>query len=139
MISVHQPNFILGLVCGITAATFIPLGITFLIVFGTMGAVFLAIGVVDAVIALVVLSGRRSRDAREAAARISHGNAQVVSAEHSYGTQVGARHPVKLTVDFSGRHYTRSLLVPGHVDWKPGESIAVTFAPSDPANWVPVA
>ncbi len=138
MISVHRPNFILGLVCGITAATFIPLGITFLVVFGTMGLVFLAIGVVDAVVALVVFSRGRSGAARDEAARISHGNAQVVDAQHSWGTQVGARHPVKLTVDLSGAQRTQTLLVPGHIDWRAGETIAVRFAPNDPDNWVPV-
>lgn len=135
MISVHPPNFILGLVCGITAATFIPLGIVFAIVFGPMGLIFLAVGVVDAIIALVVF--RRGRDTGQAA-RISHGNAQVVDAQHSYGTKVGTRHPVQLTVDFGGGRYTRSLLVPGHLDWTPGETIAVRFAPDDPDNWVPV-
>ena len=79
----------------------------------------------------------RGRD-KGAAERISHGTAQVVGADHSWGTQVGARHPVKLTVDFAGGRYTRSLLVPGHIDFKPGEVISVTYAPSDPANFVPV-
>jgi hypothetical protein len=135
MISVHNSNFLLGLVCGITAATFIPLGIVFAIVFGTMGLVFLAVGVVDAIIAAVVLSRGRDRGAGD---RISHGTAQVVGADHSWGTQVGSRHPVKLTVDFAGGRYTRSLLVPGHIDWKAGEVISVTYAPNDPANFVPV-
>jgi hypothetical protein len=135
MISVHTPNFVLGLVTGITAVTFIALGAVFTVVFGTMGLIFLAIGVIDAIIALVVFT--RGRD-RGAAARISHGTAQVVSADHSWGTQVGARHPVQLTVDFAGGQYTRSLLVPSHIDWKAGESISVTFAPDDPANFVPV-
>lgn len=136
MISVHTPNFILGLVCGITAATFIPLGIVFAIVFGPMGLIFLALGVIDAIIALVVF--RRGRDTGQAA-RISHGNAQVVSAKHSYGTKVGTRHPVELTVDFAGGQYSRSLLVPGHIDWKPGEMVGVSFAPDNPANFVPVS
>ena len=46
-----------------------------------------------------------------------------MSAKHQWGTQVGARHPVKLTVDFAGGQYTRSLLIPGHLDWKPGEPV----------------
>jgi hypothetical protein len=135
MISVHNSNFIVGLVCGITAVTFIPLGIVFSIVFGTLGLVFLAIGLIDAAVAAVLLRSGRDKGAAE---RISHGTAQVVGAQHSWGTQVGARHPVKLTVDFAGGQYTRSLLVPGHIDFKPGEVISVTYAPSDPANFVPV-
>lgn len=139
MISVHTPNFILGLVSGITAVTFIALGVVFSIVFGTMGLVFLAIGVIDAIVAIVVFSRARSGGARDEAARISHGTAQVVDAKHSWGTQVGTRHPVKLTVDFAGGQHTRSLLIPGHIDWKPGEMVDVKFAPDDPANFVPVA
>lgn len=136
MISVHNSNFVVGLVCGITAVTFIPLGIVFSIVFGTLGLVFLAVGLVDAIIAAVLLS--RGRDKGEAA-RISYGTAQVVEAKHQWGTQVGARHPVKLTVNFAGGQYTRSLLVPGHIDWKAGESVDVRYAPDDPANFVPNA
>ena len=136
MIGVHNSNFLVGLVCGITAVTFIPLGIVFSIVFGTLGLVFLAVGLADAAVAAVLLS--RGRDKGEAA-RISHGTAQVVSAKHQWGTQVGARHPVKLTVDFAGGQYTRSLLIPGHLDWKPGEPVQVRFAPEDPANFVPIA
>ena len=136
MIGVHNSNFLVGLVCGITAVTFIPLGIVFSIVFGTLGLVFLAVGLADAAVAAVLLS--RGRDKGEAA-RISHGTAQVVSAKHQWGTQVGARHPVKLTVDFAGGQYTRSLLIPGHLDWKPGEPVQVRFAPGDPANFVPIA
>ena len=136
MIGAHNSNFVVGLVCGITAVTFIPLGIVFSIVFGTLGLVFLAVGLADAAVAAVLLS--RGRDTGEAA-RISHGTAQVVSAKHQWGTQVGARHPVKLTVDFAGGQYTRSLLIPGHLDWKPGEPVQVRFAPDDPANFVPIA
>lgn len=135
MISVHNSNFLVGLVCGITAVTFIPLGIVFSIVFGTLGLVLLVIGVIDAIVAAVFLS--QGRDKGEAA-RISHSTAQVVRAQHRWGTQVGARHPVELTVDFAGGQYTRSLLIPSHLDWKPGDSISVTFAPDDPANFVPV-
>ena len=138
MISVHTPNFIVGLVSGITAVTFIALGVVFSLVFGTMGLVFLAVGVIDGVVAIVVFSRARSGGARDEAARISHGSAQVVDAKHSWGTQIGTRHPVKLTVQLSGGTYTRSLLIPGHIDWQPGATVDVKFAPDDPANFVPV-
>ena len=139
MISVHTPNFVLGLVSGITAVTFIALGVVFSIVFGTLGLVFLAVGVLDAIVAAVVFGRGRRGGAREEAARISYGTAQVVEAKHSYGTQVGARHPVKLTVSLAGGQHTRTLLVPSHIDWKPGAPVDVRFAPDDPANFVPVA
>ena len=83
MISVHTPNFIVGLVSGITAVTFIALGVVFSIVFGTMGLVFLAVGVIDAIVAIVVFTRARSGGARDEAARISHGSARVVDAKHS--------------------------------------------------------
>lgn len=136
MISVHTPNFIVGLVSGITAVTFIALGVVFSFVFGAIGFVLLAFGVFDAIVAAVIFT--RGRD-KGAAARISHGTAEVVSARHSWNTQVGGRHPVKLTVDFAGGQHTRSLLVPSHIDWKAGESVAVSYEPTDPANFIPVA
>ncbi|MBE2318506.1 hypothetical protein DVA67_021170 [Solirubrobacter sp. CPCC 204708] len=139
MISVHTPNFVIGLVSGIMAATLIPLGVTFLIVFGMLGLPFLIVGVIEAIVALVVFYGGRRRAAREEAARISHGTAQVVAAEHSWDTEVGARHPVKLTVALGGGEHTRALLVPSHVDWQPGQTIDVRYAPDDPANFVPAA
>ena len=139
MISVHTPNFVVGLVTGITAVTFITLGVVFSIVFGTLGLVFLAVGVLDAIVAAVVFTRGRRGGARDEAARISHGTAQVVDAKHSWGTQIGTRHPVKLTVDLAGGQHTRSLLIPGHIDWKPGETVEVKFAPDNPANFVPVA
>jgi hypothetical protein len=139
MISVYNANnFLVGLVSGITAATLIPLGAVFSIVFGTIGYVLLAVGVLEACIAALFLLRWRGRNERETAARISHGNARVVGAKHNWSTRVGGRHPVLLTVELAGGRHSRSLLVPPTLDWKPGESISVTFAPDDPANFVPV-
>ncbi|MDA0178938.1 hypothetical protein OJ997_01430 [Solirubrobacter phytolaccae] len=139
MISVYTPNFILGLVSGIMAVTFIGLGIVFSFTFGTLGIALLAFGVLDAIVALVVFSRARATGAREAVARISHTTARVVEAAHSWGTNIGNRHPVKLTVDLAGGRHTRTLLVPSHIDWKAGEPVDVKFAPDDPANFLPVA
>ncbi len=118
--------------------TFLPLGIVFSVVFGALGFVFLAVG-------LVVHPGDHGRStpaAAHAAARRDRARlprpCPVVEAKHNYGSQIGARHPVTLTVDLAGGRYTRSLLVVSHIDWKPGETIEVKFAPDDPANFVPV-
>ena len=138
MIGIAPRGFVPGLVSGILAVTFIPLGIVFSILQGTVGFVFLAVGLALAAIALVVFQSSRTRSARETAARVSQGSARVVEARHNYNSQIGVRHPVKLTVELAGGRHTRSLLVPSHVDWKPGEQIPVAYAPDDPANFVPV-
>ncbi|MDA0169175.1 hypothetical protein OJ998_08775 [Solirubrobacter taibaiensis] len=139
MISVYSPKFVLGLVTGITSITFIALGVVFSIVFGTFGLIFLAIGLLDAAVAAFVLLGGRKRRASDEAARISHGTAQIVSADQQLHVRVNDRHPVKLTVNLAGGQYTQSLLAPAHITWQPGEPVDVRYAPDNPANFVPIA
>jgi hypothetical protein len=142
-VSPAPSNFVVTLVLGITSVTFLPLGIVFTIlaVAGDMplalGLALLAIGAADAAFALYLFTSGRSRSRREEAARISHGTARVVEARHNWNSQVGARHPLKLTVELGGGQHTRDLLVPSHVDWQPGQTVAVTYAPEDPANFLP--
>jgi hypothetical protein len=139
MITTSPPNFVLGLVSGIFAVTFLPLGIVFSVVFGALGFALLAVGLAFTLVTLGLFTRGRARVQRETTARVSRGRATVIEAKHNYGSQIGVRHPVKLTVELSGGRYTRSLLVVSHIDWKPGEAIDVEFAPDDPANFVPVA
>jgi hypothetical protein len=129
---------VVSLVSGILAVTFIPLGIVFAFLEPPLGLIFIGVGVLCALAALFTLRVGRARSAREEAARISRGSGEVVEAKHNYHSRVGVRHPVKLTVELAGGRRTRTLYVPSHVDWKPGELIEVAFAPEDPGNFVPV-
>jgi hypothetical protein len=131
-------GFVVSLVSGILAATFIPLGIVFVFLEPSLGFIFLGVGVLCGLAALLTLRAGRARTAREDAARVSRGSAEVVEAKHNYHSQIGVRHPLKLTVELAGGRRTRTLYVPSHLDWKPGERIEVAFAPEDPGNFVPV-
>jgi hypothetical protein len=131
-------GFVVSLVSGILAVTLIPLGIVFALLEPPLGLIFLGAGVLCALAALLTLRAGRARSAREEAARVTRGSAQVVEAKHNYHSQIGVRHPVELTVELAGGHRTRKLYVPSHIDWKPGERIEVAFAPEDPGNFVPV-
>jgi hypothetical protein len=145
-VSPAPKGFVLTLVMGISAVTFLPLGIVFTIL-GladtgdfplAIGLGCLAVGAIDAGIALFMFGSGRARTRREEAARISQGTARVIKAKHNWNSRVGARHPLSLTVELAGAQPTRALLVPSHVDWQPGETISVSYAPDDPANFVPV-
>jgi hypothetical protein len=131
-------GFVVSLVSGILAATFIPLGIVFVFLEPPLGLIFLGVGVLCGLASLLTLRAGRARSAREDAARVSRGSAEVVEAKHNYYSQIGVRHPLKLTVELAGGRRTRTLYVPSHVDWKPGERIEVAFAPEEPGNFVPV-
>jgi hypothetical protein len=131
-------GFVVSLVSGILAVTFIPLGFVFAFLEPTLGLVFLAVGVVCALAALLTHRAGRARNAREEAARDERGSAEVVEAKHNYNSQIGVRHPVKLTVELAGGRRTRTLYVPSHINWKPGEWIEVAFAAEDPGNFVPI-
>jgi len=139
MIGIAPRGFVPTLVGGILAVTFIPLGIVFSIVFGALGFIFLAVGLVLATASGIAFARGRAHAAREEAARVSHGTATVVEAKHNYNSQIGVRHPLKLTVDLAGGRHTRSLLVVSHIDFKPGETVEVAYAPDDPANFLPVS
>lgn len=129
---------VVSLVSGILALTLIPLGIVFVFLEPPLGLIFLGVGVFCGLAALLTLRAGRARSAREDAARVSRGSAEVVEAKHNYYSEIGVRHPLKLTVELAGGRRTRTLYVPSHIDWKPGERIEVAFAPEDPGNFVPV-
>lgn len=131
-------GFVVSLVSGILAVTFIPLGIVFAFLVPPLGFSFLGVGVLCALVSVLTHRAGRARSAREEAARVSRGDAVVVEVKHNYNSQVGVRHPVKVTVELAGGRRTRTLYVPSHLDWKPGERVAVAFAPDDPDNFVPV-
>jgi hypothetical protein len=129
---------VVSLVSGILAATFIPLGIVFVFLEPPLGLIFLGVGVLCGLAAPLTLRAGRARSAREDAARVSRGSAEVVEAKHNYYSEIGVRHPLKLSVELAGGRRTRTLYVPSHVDWKPGQRIEVAFAPEEPGNFVPV-
>jgi hypothetical protein len=131
-------GLVVSLVTGILAVTFIPLGIVFAFMEPALGLSFLGVGIVCALGAALTHRAGRARNAREEAARVSRGSAEVVEAKHNYNSQVGVRHPMKLTVELAGGRRTRTLYVPSHLDWKPGERIEVAFAPEDPGNFIPI-
>jgi hypothetical protein len=130
-------GFVVSLVSGILAATFIPLGILFVFFEPSLGFAFLGVGVVCGLAALLTHRAGRARTARDEAARTQRGTAEVVEATHNYNAHVGVRHPVKLTVELVGRR-TRTVYVPSQIVWKPGERIEVAYAPEDPDNFVPL-
>lgn len=131
-------GLVISLVSGILAVTFIPLGIVFAFLEPTLGLVFLGAGMLCGLAALLTLRAGRARGAREEAARTQRGSAEVVEAKHNYNSRIGVRHPVKLTVELAAGRRTRTLYVPSHIVWKPGERIEVVFAPEEPDNFVPV-
>jgi hypothetical protein len=136
---------VVSLVCGILAVTFVPLGIVFTILgqttdqpFTFIGLPFLGVGLLLCVVAFVARRRGRRRDAAEAAARISHGVAEIVEAVPNPYSRVGARYPMRLAVALAGGKYRRTLYVPFTCSWRPGDRIEVAYAPDNPANFVPV-
>ena len=124
-------GFVITLVSGILAATFIPLGIVFTILAGdefpiALGLTLLGIGLLSAIEAFVFHAIGRRRAAAEDAARVSAGRAQVVAVDHNWKLRrVGARQPGQAHASLDGRQYTRTLYVPSHLDWAPGEWIEI--------------
>ncbi len=131
-------GFVVSLVSGILAVTFIPLGVVFAFMEPPLGFIFLGVGALCALASLLIHRAGRARNAREETARVSRGSAQVVEAKHNYNSQIGVRHPMRLTVELAGGRRSRTLYIPSHLDWKPGERIEVAFAPEDPGNIIPV-
>ncbi len=139
-------GFVVTLVTGILAVTFLPLGIAFAIIgfvsepeaFVPLGLIFAGVGVVFAVVALLWHGRGKRRDADEAAARTSRTTAQVVEASLSPYSRVGALSPMKLAIDLAGGRRTRTVYVLPTTNWQAGEAIDVAYAPMDPDNFVPV-
>lgn len=132
-------GFVGALVGGVLAVTFLPLGLTFVFVgFTAPGVVFAAIGALCAAAApLLAFTGRRDA-AREAAARTGRAAAVVLEARLREHSRVGARHPLRLAVSIAGTRAMRTLYVLPSVDFTPGHSIQVAYAPENPDNFLPL-
>lgn len=126
-------------VAALLATTFLPLGLTFVLVgFTPLGVAFLGAGALCAAAApLLALAGRRDA-AREAAARTSRGAAVVLDATLREHSRIGAHHPLRLAVSIGGVRAVRTLYVLPSVDLRPGSAIDVAFAPADPDNFLPL-
>jgi uncharacterized membrane protein YccC len=139
-------GFVVTLVTGILATTFLPLGIAFAIIgsvsepaaFKPLGLIFIGLGAVLAVVALLARRTAKRRDAEEAAARTSRTTAQVIEASLNPYSRVGTLNPMKLAVSLSGERRARTVYVPPTTNWQPGMEIEVAYAPMDPDNFVPV-
>lgn len=139
-------GFVVTLVTGILATTFLPLGITFAIIgfvsepaaFKPLGLIFVAAGVVFALVAVLARRAGKRRDAEETAARTSRTTAQVLEASLNPYSRVGALSPMRLAVDLAGGRRSRTVYVPPTIGWQAGMEIEVAYAPMDPDNFVPV-
>jgi hypothetical protein len=138
-------GFVVSLVCGIVAVTFVPLGIVFTILgvttdepFLPIGLPLLAAGFVLVFVALFFRRRGRRRDAAEAEARTSYAVAEIVEAVPNPYSRVGARYPMRLDVALAGGRYRRTLYVPFTCSWRPGDRLQVAYEPDDPRNFVPV-
>ena len=140
-------GFVVSLVTGILAVTFIPLGIVFAVLglasdegaFLPLGVIFFIVGDLFLTVAILWRQRSRRRDRAEADARISRTSARILEAVPSLHSRVRDRHPMKLAVELAGSRQARTVYVPPHVNWQPGQSIEVAYAPDDPRNFVPVA
>ena len=139
-------GFVVTLVTGILAVTFLPLGIAFAIIgavsepeaFFVLGLIFAFVGIDLAIVAVVFRGRAKRRDAEEAAARTSRTSAQVVEASLNPYSRVGTLNPMKLAVDLAGGRRARTVYVPPTTNCQAGMSIEVAYAPMDPDNFVPV-
>lgn len=132
-------GFVGALVAAILAITFVPLGLTFVLVgFTPPGVAFLGAGALCAAAApALALTGRRDA-AREEAARTGRGAAVVPDARLRTHSRIGAHHPLRLAVSIGGTRAARTLYVLPSVDFRPGSAIEVAFAPGDPDNFLPL-
>jgi hypothetical protein len=139
-------GFVVTLVTGILAVTFLPLGIAFAIIgfvaepsaFKPLGLIFVGVGVVLVLLAMASRRRARRRDAAEESARTSRTQARVVEASLNPYSRVGSLNPMKLTVELAGGRRARTVYVPTVTNWQPGTDIDVAYAPLDPDNFVPV-
>jgi hypothetical protein len=132
-------GFVGALVAAILAATFVPLGLTFVLVGLTpLGVVFLGVGAVCAAAAPLFIHAGRRDVANEEAARTGRAAAVVLDARLREHSRIGARHPLRLAVSIGGTRAARTLYVIPSVDFRPGSSIDVAFAPADPDNFLPL-
>jgi hypothetical protein len=139
-------GFVVTLVTGILAATFLPLGIAFTVIglvsepfaFLVLGVIFVFVGIDMAILALWWRGRMRRREAAESAARTSRTSARVLEAVANPYSRVGSLSPVKLAVELGGGRHARTVYVAPTTNWQPGMAIDVAYAPMDPDNFVPV-
>jgi membrane protein implicated in regulation of membrane protease activity len=139
-------GFVVALVSGILAVTFLPMGIAFAIIgfvgepaaFKPLGLIFAAVGVVLALVAVVFRKRGREADEHEREARISRGTAEVLEAKLNPYSRVGTRNPMKLALLLAGSRDERTVYVPPTYAYEPGKHIEVAFAPDNPANFLPL-
>jgi hypothetical protein len=128
-------GFVTALTAAILALTFIPLGLAFP---GPLAFAFLVAGLGCAAVSVVAFVLCRTRDARLDAARTAQESATVLEADMRWTSRVGAHHPLRLSVHLAGRRHTRTLYVLPSYTYEPGSRIRVAFAPSNPANFLPL-
>jgi hypothetical protein len=139
-------GFVVTLVTGILAATFLPLGIAFAIIglvsepeaFLVLGVIFAFVGLDMATFAFIWRARTKRRDAEESAARTSRASARVLSAKLNPYSRVGTLNPLKLSVDLGGAPRARTVYVPPTMTWHEGTAIDVAYAPENPENFVPL-
>jgi hypothetical protein len=139
-------GFVVTLVTGILAATFLPLGITFAVIglaggpdaFLYLGVIFAFVGLDTTVLAFWWRGRAKARDSAESAARVSHARARVLEATLNPYSRVGNLSPLKLAVELGGGRQARTVYVPASTNWQPGTEIDVAYAPNDPSNFVPL-
>jgi hypothetical protein len=139
-------GFVVALVAGILAATFLPLGIAFTVIglvsepetFLILGPIFAFVGIDLGIVALVWRGRAKQRDEAESAARTSRTSARVLEAALNPYSRVGTLNPMKLAVELDGGRRARTVYVPPTTNWQPGMAIDVAYAPMDPDNFVPV-
>jgi hypothetical protein len=139
-------GFVVTLVTGILAATFLPLGIAFAVIglaggpdaFVILGIIFAFVGLDSTVFALFWRGRAKARESAEAAARVSQARARVLEATMNPYSRVGNLSPLKLAVELGGGRQTRTVYVPASTSWQPGAEIDVAYAPDNPSNFVPL-
>jgi hypothetical protein len=139
-------RFVVTLVTGILAVTFLPLGIAFAIIgavsepeaFFLLGLIFAFVGLDLATFAIWWRAQAKRRDVEESAARTSRVSARVLAADINPYSRVGTLNPVKLEVEWGSGRRARTVYVPPTTSWQPGTAIDVAYAPADPDNFVPV-
>jgi hypothetical protein len=146
-------GFVIGLVGGILASVGLTIGVVFLVAgsgdsadaatLGDVGVAALAAGFASLVLAVAGAWHGRRRTRAEAAARTDRATAVVTAASLRLHSRVGNRHPLRLTVRFraglgTDEERTRTLYVHPTTQVQVGQLIEVSFAPGEPANFVPL-
>jgi hypothetical protein len=140
---------IFRLLSGILAATFLPLGVAFVIVglavqhpdrgqphaFLYIGAPFAVLG--GALAATFVVLWRREAGRRRRRRQGLRTGAEVVRADVNWNVRVNGRPMLKLTVRLQDETVSGAFVVGDGPIPTPGSRIQVLYDPSDPANFEP--